>query len=344
MLTKESILKSLTELLVQYDCVIVPGFGGFVATQTSASIDSLMNAITPPTKRLSFNSQLQGNDGLFINALAVNNSVNYIEAEVAVRNLVTEFKQQLAEGNTVFIPSIGKLHNNENQKIIFTPSLGVNLLPESFGLKHISLPQPKKVVVNEVVVEALVAESDVVTETVKPKIKTNKAAYAFAMVAVAILFVGQVLFSNAQKDNLPIGQLSIGNFSTYFNADKKKPVTSIVPEFEVKRSFNLSYNANTENNVATVAPAIKEHITKVTATEDLQKGYYIIAGSFKSFENANTARKRFQVKGFEAKIIPAENNYYRVGIYVSEKISDVNEQIVSFKTKYQKQAWVMLSE
>jgi nucleoid DNA-binding protein len=345
MLAKESILKSVSELLAQYDCVIVPGLGGFVATQTSASIDTLMSTINPPTKKISFNSQLSASDGLLVNHLSNSSGLSFNEIDTLVKYSVIEFKQQLQSGNTIHVPAIGKLQHNENQKIIFTPSIATNLLPESFGLKQVSLPLPKKqkVVIDEAAVELLVAESEPVNIQV-PDIKkrTNKAAFALVMVMIAILFVGQVLFTNAQKDNLTTQQLSFGDISALLNFNKKQPATAIVPSFEIQRSFQLS--SPVSNNNSGITPAIKEHITKVASAADLEKGYYIIAGSFKSFDNANVVRKNFTKKGFEAKIIPTENNYYRVGIYVSDKVSEVNSQITAFRAKYQKQAWVMLSE
>lgn len=345
-LKKEYILKSISQLLVQYDCVIVPGLGGFVATQIPASLDTLMSTIVPPTKKISFNNQLSASDGLLINHLSNFSNLSFNEVDILVKNSVIEFKQQLLSGNTIHVPAIGKLQHNENQKIIFTPSIVTNLLPESFGLKPINLPLPKqqKVVINEAAVELLVAESESASiQKLAVKKRTNKAAFALAMIIIAILFVGQVLFTNAQKDNLSTQQLSFGDISTLLSFNKKQPATSIVPSFEIQRSFQLSSQTATNNTSEAAIPAIKEHITKV-ASEDLEKGYYIIAGSFKSFDNANMARKGFAKKGFEAKIIPTENNYYRVGIYISDKVSEVNSQITSFRAKYQKQAWVMLSE
>lgn len=343
-LTKEHILKSIAELLVLHDCVIIPGFGGFVATYCTAAIDASMHSIAPPSKKISFNSQLQGNDGLLANHLCKKLNINFVDADIAIKNLASELKQQLFSGNTVSFYTVGKLYINENQKIIFTPTLGANLLIDSFGLKHISLPKIKKqaIEIDTDAVETLVAESILATtEKSTKKPKSNSSVYALALVLIAILFVAQTLYTNAQKDNVPVQQLSFGDISSLVIPTKKQPATNIVSSFEIKRSYEIiSHNTlgNTPNQ-----PEIKEHITKVT-TEDLPMGYYIIVGSFKSFDNANTARKSFNKKGYVAKIIPTENNYYRVGIYISEKVSDVNEQIASFRNKYQKQAWVMLSE
>lgn len=346
-LTKEFILKSISELLVQFDCVIIPGFGGFVATHSTATIDIALNSIAPPSKKISFNSQLQGNDGLLANHLCSKLNISFAEADNALKNLSVELKQQLHSGNTVSFPAVGKLFINDNKKIVFTPALGTNLLTNSFGLKHISLPKVKKqeVVVDSEVVETLIAESVLVTkEEVKAakKAKINVSAYALALVMVAVLFVAQVLYTNAQKENVAIQQLSFGDITSVIMPNQKQPATTIISAYEINRNYELSV-PHTTAVAENLQPAIKEHITKVN-TEDLPKGYYIIAGSFKSFDNANVARKNFNKKGYDAKIIPTENNYYRVGIYISEKVSDVNEQIVTFRAKYQKQAWVMLSE
>ncbi len=344
-LTKEHILKSIAELLTQYDCVIIPGFGGFVATHSNASIDVAMNSIAPPSKKISFNSQLQGNDGLLATHLCNKLNLNFADTDIAIKSIASELKQQLFSGNTVSFYSVGKLYINENQKIIFSPALGSNLLINSFGLKHISLPKIKHQVeeVDTNTVETLVAESFQVTENEKAKTKktrSNTSVYALAMVVIAMLFVAQMLYTNAQKDNLSVQQLSFGDISGVVLSGKKQPVTNIVSSFEIKRNFEILTPNTTD---AAKQPEIKEHITKVVS-EDIPKGYYIIAGSFKNFDNANVAKKNFSKKGYDAKIMPTENNYYRVGIYISEKVSDINEQITSFRNKYQKQAWVMLSE
>ena len=60
----------IKDLLYRYECVIIPGFGAFLANYTSATIDADSSTFYPPGKTISFNIQLQTNDGLLANYVA----------------------------------------------------------------------------------------------------------------------------------------------------------------------------------------------------------------------------------------------------------------------------------
>lgn len=51
--------KYISELLYQYDCVIIPGFGGFIGNYSPALIDPIYHTFHPPYKSLLFNINLK---------------------------------------------------------------------------------------------------------------------------------------------------------------------------------------------------------------------------------------------------------------------------------------------
>ena len=53
-------------LLLENDCVIVPGFGGFVAHYAPATHVKEENLFLPPTRTIGFNPQLKLNDGVLV--------------------------------------------------------------------------------------------------------------------------------------------------------------------------------------------------------------------------------------------------------------------------------------
>ena len=73
--------KYIKDLLFIHDCVILPGFGGFVANYKPANIDDNLNIVSPPSKAVGFNRNLSKNDGLLINRLAESENLSYLEAE-----------------------------------------------------------------------------------------------------------------------------------------------------------------------------------------------------------------------------------------------------------------------
>ena len=81
----------IEELLYLYDCVIVPGFGGFVGVYAGAAIDEKQGRILPPRKTVVFNRHLQQNDGLLIEWIARKETIPYEKAE----RRVTLFREEL---------------------------------------------------------------------------------------------------------------------------------------------------------------------------------------------------------------------------------------------------------
>ena len=60
----------ISDLLYRYECVTVPEFGSFLTRQVSANVNESTNTFYPPKKTLSFNEQIQKNDGLLAHYIA----------------------------------------------------------------------------------------------------------------------------------------------------------------------------------------------------------------------------------------------------------------------------------
>ena len=132
-----SVEQLIGDLLVRHNCVIIPAFGGFVAKQTSASIDYKNGIMTPPRKSLLFNRQLINNDGLLIAELAVSNAINYNQATDTVGTLVNSWNEKLRNGERISIDKIGFLFYDQEKNICFEQDRFFNLLLESYGLEKV---------------------------------------------------------------------------------------------------------------------------------------------------------------------------------------------------------------
>ena len=58
--------KHIEVLLLENDCVIVPGLGGFIAHRRQASFSERTGEFQPPLRTIGFNPQLVMNDGLLV--------------------------------------------------------------------------------------------------------------------------------------------------------------------------------------------------------------------------------------------------------------------------------------
>ncbi len=138
------IYEYISDLLFRYDCVVVPGFGGFITNYYPAEINHATHMFRPPSKRISFNIQLKHNDGLLANHLAAIEKISYKEAITKVEEFVKNINKELTEGKRVNINKIGKLYLDAEENVQFNPSIEVNYLKDSFGMNIFRSPIIKR--------------------------------------------------------------------------------------------------------------------------------------------------------------------------------------------------------
>ena len=83
-------------LLLDNDCVIVPGLGGFTAHHVEARYDEADGVFLPPLRTLGFNPQLKINDSLLVQSYIEAYDISYPEALRRIESEVDELCQRLA--------------------------------------------------------------------------------------------------------------------------------------------------------------------------------------------------------------------------------------------------------
>jgi len=78
----------IARLLEEHDCVILPGFGGFIGNYAPARIDPVSHSFIPPAKKILFNINLRQNDGLLYNRIVTDEGVSYADALILVNELI----------------------------------------------------------------------------------------------------------------------------------------------------------------------------------------------------------------------------------------------------------------
>ncbi len=127
----------IKSLLHNHDCVIVPGFGGFVCNRESARIDQVSHVILPPGKRIVFNQNLKSNDGLLAGNLAEKLAIPYIQAVNEIELLVNALLSTLQDKKQCSIDSFGSFRLNAEANFVFLPDKQNNFLFASYGLQPI---------------------------------------------------------------------------------------------------------------------------------------------------------------------------------------------------------------
>jgi len=140
--------KHIEILLLDHDCVIVPGLGGFIANQAPARIDDNDNHnILPPYRTIGFNRELSVNDGLLVQSYMQAYDAAYPEALLQMEKDINQMTVQLDTVGTYNLDGIGTLSKNIDGSLSFTAMESGILTPSLYGLYSIvvkTLEEAKK--------------------------------------------------------------------------------------------------------------------------------------------------------------------------------------------------------
>ena len=262
----------ISTLLYRYECIIVPGLGAFLTHKVSAEIDTQAQVFSPPKKRLSFNEQLQSNDGVLANYIATSEKVSYENALSKIAKQVAEIQQSLKTNETVSLKYVGDLSRSKTGALEFEPSYHLNYITAAFGLSQFVSPEVKR----DLPLKVVGAKEKETTLILASRKSRTNALIKYAAVAVILLGLGGFMASNAymqyiEKENI---------------AAQEK--VRVALDNQIQEATFL---------VNTPLPAITIDIEKPSGN------YHIVAGAFRV--KANSERKLRQLKrlGFNARLI-----------------------------------------
>ena len=169
----KNLAQHIEELIIQHECVIVPGLGGFVTYRDKASIRN--NRLYAPAQKVRFNHLLTYQDGLLAEAYMQDRHINYTTALEAIKADVEQVTTSLNLGNTFILGRIGALSLSTNNTIIFRNE-DCKFLPENIGLPVVNLKQLATKANNETTITLNI-----------PRTSSNVIRYA-AMLIVVFVF------------------------------------------------------------------------------------------------------------------------------------------------------------
>jgi hypothetical protein len=271
----------IAELLYRYNCVIIPGFGGFLTQLKSAVIHEATNTFNPPRKLVSFNAQLTSNDGLLVSYMADAEKVPYEEMLERMAAMVQEWKRGLGEGQRITLPNVGELWMDKDMKVLFQPSNQINYLTSSFGLSpFVSNPVLRESLKEEVVeleerIPFIITPETRKTNSLRPYLK-----YAAILLLAFSTGLTGVRFYNSSRNNQQLER-----------QEAQERVSKTIQE------------ATFFNSAPLELPALKLDIAKKNVVH-----YHVVAGGFRAVENAEKKVVQLKAKGFDAAYI-GENRH-----------------------------------
>ena len=302
----------ISDLLYRYECVTLPNFGAFLSHPVSAKINEATNDFYPPQKRLSFNAQLQSNDGLLATYISDVENISYESATSKIETQVSQLKSSLEKGETIQFKNIGELTTSKEGKIIFAPSETLNYLTESFGLAAFVSPSIERQV-HQAIVEKLEA-----TGAIALSPKRSKSNQYMKYAAIAVLALG---LSGSIGSNLYLTQIEHQN--------------------------NLAIDTATatlDNKIQEATFVIENPLPAVMVNLKKQNGdFHVVAGAFRIEANCNKKLNQLKALGYNARKIGMNRYGLHQVVYESfETRKDAEKALFKIRKAQDRAAWMLI--
>ncbi len=347
-------------LLLENDCVIVPGFGGFVAHYSPATHVKEENIFLPPTRTIGFNPQLKLNDGVLVQSYMSAYDTSFADASRIVEKEVNEFTGLLHEEGKAHLDNIGEIHYNIYGNYEFVPYDHKITTPSLYGLDSFEMHELSVLQQKEKVWVPTHPKKE--KKTFEISINRAYLRNAAAMIAAIVLFFAfstPIENTDVQKNNY--AQLLPGEL---FEQIEKQSVavTPVLVKNDVaiaqqtkKSSASNKTSSNpklTANKIQTSRPiAVKEvkvtrqeaapTFTSVKPQADNHPFHIIVAGGI-SFKDAEAMANQLNAKGFsEAKALNTDGKV-RVSIRSFDNREEATKQLLELrKNENYKDAWLL---
>jgi nucleoid DNA-binding protein len=358
-----TVLKYILQTLQEHDCVIVPGFGGFLKEDKSAEINPISHVFTPPSSTLAFNPSLQKDDGLLKSELSMGLKIGLQEAGQQIKQFVEALSQKLKDQGKTSIEGLG-VFMLDGTKVIFTPIQSLNFNIEGYALHSFvaeplsneqdemahprPIPPARRVVRREVVKEVSAKVERTSEDNEEQDTKAGLRVFLIALPILFVMSVGGYFGYNYLKNNF-LGANVLVAKETPSKTDEASLLGSVIDSSadttsKVDNQEEIDYSnvaAVTDENTSTSTLASDtktEFVVPVTSssssTINQNLPYQAIAGVFSTQTNADK-----YVRKNGGQVIEIDGMYkVSVASYSSLKIAIDN--LKTLKTTYGEDLWV----
>ena len=349
-------------LLLENDCVIVPGFGGFVAHYSPATRVKEENIFLPPTRTIGFNPQLKLNDGVLVQSYMSAYDTSFADASRIVEKEVNEFIGLLHEEGKAHLDNIGEIHYNIYGNYEFVPYDYKITTPSLYGLDSFEIHELSALQQKEKVLIPTYPEKE--KKTFEISINRAYLRNAAAMIAAIVLFFAfstpventdvqknnyaqllpSELFEQIEKQSVAVTPVYVKNDAAQqakkFSASSASTKTSSAKKHTTDKAKTSKPIAVREVKVvkqetAAPAPAVKSQ-------ESANHPFHIIVAGGISLKDAEVIANQLKSKGFaDAKALNTDDKV-RVSISSFNNRDEATKQLLELrKNETYKNAWLL---
>ena len=344
----------IRELIFGHDCVIIPGFGAFIGNYFPSRIDRKDGMFYPPSRKVTFNRHLTGNDGLLIGHISSHLGIGYGESRDMVIDWAEGLRKKIMAGNPVILESLGTFSLNSEGTIIFDPDLSVNYLLTSYGLTAYHRHPVSDFDVRKRVLER--RHEQLVSQPSVRRLLMRAAVIIPVLVALALVPFNDHIFKG-RVDESTMNPLASAEFE-YNRKQIDAAATLAVPGNTVTKEQASIAPDTSEEPEKPVTSNTREHIQagpvsdEITASVDNaptrlpevvhEYRYLVIIGSFQGEDNALTMVDKLRRVGFDPEVAGGPDGYLRVSAESFDNIDDAKASLAKFTRDFPG-AWILRS-
>ena len=336
-------------LLLENDCVIVPGLGGFIAHNKAAEFKDSANIFCPPLRTIGFNPQLTINDGFLAQSYMQSYDTDFPDASRKIESVVSQIKDSLYKNGQAELDNIGTLYYTMAGTYGFEPYGNAFFSPSLYGLGSFSIsPLSELASVKETAAEQRIVIETMPSSVESPKEKNKQqhiikrmAEHAIGIAAAIILFfVLSVPVENTYLDNSSYASLGA---ETMLDAIRSKSLATSSPDNA--EDMQQTATAGRRNNVNTLRPvAVKTvKVEKAVKAEPAVVKEEMTAEAVK--EKPKTTVKK---EAKEAKAVQKSNTVGDKGLFIIvaslQTMQDAEKELAKFKKQGYNDAKILTSD
>ena len=369
--------KHIEVLLLENDCVIVPGLGGFIAHYRSCVYNEDTGEFCPPARTIGFNPQLVMNDGLLVQSYMQAYNTDFPDATRKIEKLVQKQKEDIYRYGHIYLNNVGTLYYNMNGVYEFEPEANGFFTPSLYGLQGFTFPKlsPENVPQEKPFEYAM--PRTVKTSTRRSSFHYRRWSKNIVAIAAAILlfFLFSIPVENTYLDDAEYASLgSTGLFDAIKNHSMASSIITVSPSVQQQEKKQKTVKKQSvKNNINTLKPVavkiekvaapsakpaahvvkdVKQPVEKKTpaANKVPQKATtkadsYIIVASLATNSDAMQVVKQMQQKGYKEAQILESDGRFRVAINRYTNQTDAYKQIKELKKNADfASAWVLTTK
>ncbi len=329
-----NIVKHIIEILSENGKIVVPGLGRFAIEYKATSIHPVEHTFTPPSKIIAF-ERITSDDDLLAVRISEKENSSIEEACKTIKNFSDKVISEIQKGKLVNIDELGVFSLSDDNLIYFSSTTN-HFSDEEFGLTGFTSPA---IVRSEFKDKAAFNIQKAKDEKLK-RSKRNRRYFTIIssiIVVTALIFV--VFFTDILRN-----YMYNNDVSSEVKSENKVVENKTQIPIQVQKDTISNENNNTSVALTSTSSTIKEVDTNIAKKENSQGiMYYLVAGSYRSEENANKSVSELKTKGFlNAGIVRQGNNGMWIVYYEShaakEEASKALQQIVK---KENRDSWIM---